>query len=75
MPWHDGQTCEEYREGEEGKRERLRGEEVLTEREVERVTKACPKCGVRIWKGEGCEHMTCECFFFGLCFYFSFFFF
>lgn len=25
-----------------------------------RLTKACPRCGVRVQKNEGCQHMTCR---------------
>lgn len=39
---------------------RRRGEEACSEGVVARTTKACPRCGRRIEKDEGCMHMTCE---------------
>lgn len=39
---------------------RRRVEEACSEGVVARTTKACPRCGRRIEKDEGCMHMTCE---------------
>ncbi|CAH1764551.1 11462_t:CDS:10, partial [Entrophospora sp. SA101] len=51
--WHEGLTCEQYDEV-----ERIRNE--ATQTYLEQHTKPCPKCGVRISKNEGCDHMTCK---------------
>nr|CAG8448437.1 11397_t:CDS:10 [Entrophospora candida] len=51
--WHEGLTCEQYDEV-----ERIRNE--ATQTYLEQHTKPCPKCGVRISKDEGCDHMTCK---------------
>ena len=53
IPWHKGLTCSEYDATKQGNDERTQG---LLEKE----TKQCPKCGVRITKDGGCDHMTCK---------------
>ncbi|CAB4464665.1 hypothetical protein RhiirA5_452829 [Rhizophagus irregularis] len=52
VPWHKGLTCSEYNN-------RKLGEDKATKSLLERETKSCPKCGVRITKNGGCDHMTC----------------
>lgn len=49
---HDGLTCEEFEEINEGV--------VASETEVKKISKPCPKCKIDIQKGEGCNHMTCS---------------
>lgn len=65
---HKGETCLVYQE-------RMRVEEAAriyaeeqahhnrddqeSTKTVKEITKPCPKCGVRIEKSEGCDHMTC----------------
>jgi len=53
IPWHDTLTCDEYNEAK-------KGEDVATQDLLDRETKKCPKCGVRITKNGGCNHMTCK---------------
>ena len=60
--WHSGLTCVEYdaaRAADET-RKRTAKEEEKTAAELERHTKLCPQCGVRIIKVDGCNHMTCK---------------
>ncbi|CAJ0834199.1 549_t:CDS:2 [Entrophospora sp. SA101] len=51
--WHEGLTCQQYDEVEKARNE-------ATHTYLEQHTKPCPKCGVRISKNEGCDHMTCK---------------
>ncbi|CAI2179038.1 92_t:CDS:2 [Funneliformis geosporum] len=53
VPWHKDLTCDEYDVN-------RRGEDEATQDMLDRETKPCPKCGVRIIKYEGCNHMTCR---------------
>ncbi|GES79710.1 hypothetical protein GLOIN_2v1496646 [Rhizophagus clarus] len=53
IPWHDNLTCEQYNEAK-------KGEDMATQDLLNRETKKCPKCGVRITKNGGCNHMTCR---------------
>ena len=48
-PWHGDKSCEEVID-----------EEYL-KYEAEVVVKHCPKCGWKIEKNEGCNHMHCRC--------------
>ncbi|CAG8441738.1 5799_t:CDS:2 [Dentiscutata heterogama] len=52
VPWHEGRTCAEY-DIEKGT------PEGATSYAIERDTKPCPKCKVRIYKTGGCTHMKC----------------
>ncbi|CAJ0755417.1 20858_t:CDS:2 [Entrophospora sp. SA101] len=53
IPWHENMSCDEY--------DKLRkNEEAATLDYLTRETKPCPKCGVRISKNGGCNHMTCK---------------
>ncbi|CAD6444594.1 cbdb2440-5f9e-4382-9b39-1985fce29fd3 [Sclerotinia trifoliorum] len=56
MPWHTGLTCDQYNTRE---REKLQQEEA-SQKLMEKATKKCPKCQVRIEKNKGCDHMTCR---------------
>ncbi|APA11672.1 hypothetical protein sscle_08g064420 [Sclerotinia sclerotiorum 1980 UF-70] len=56
MPWHTGLTCNQYNTRE---RERLQQEEASLQL-MEKATKQCPQCQVRIEKNDGCDHMTCR---------------
>ncbi|CAB4485368.1 hypothetical protein RhiirA5_411635 [Rhizophagus irregularis] len=52
VPWHEGLICSEYDS-------KKLGEDKATQNLLDIETKPCPKCGVRIIKNGGCEHMTC----------------
>ncbi len=53
IPWHQDLTCDEYDVN-------RRGDDEATQDLLARETKPCPKCGVRIIKNDGCDHMTCR---------------
>ncbi|KAG8847693.1 hypothetical protein FRB96_001425 [Tulasnella sp. 330] len=50
---HEGLTCEEYREA--GTPDGLATKLYKKANNI----KACPGCGIDIWKDEGCNHITC----------------
>ncbi|GBB83223.1 hypothetical protein RclHR1_00100027 [Rhizophagus clarus] len=52
IPWHEDSTCSDY--------EIRLGNDEATKDLLDKKTKSCPKCGVRITKGDGCDHMTCK---------------
>ncbi|CAJ0825230.1 3551_t:CDS:2, partial [Entrophospora sp. SA101] len=51
--WHEGLTCQQYDKIDKNKNK-------ATQKYLAKHTKPCPKCGVRISKNEGCDHMTCK---------------
>ena len=51
-PWHDGQTCKQYK--------RHVKNEKKSDAKIHATTKACPRCKSRIEKNKGCDHMTCK---------------
>ncbi|KAL2270176.1 hypothetical protein VTJ83DRAFT_2360 [Remersonia thermophila] len=57
VPWHEGETCEEY---DERNRERQRAEE-LSEEVAHVGTMPCPGCNRPVAKDEGCSHIRCIC--------------
>ncbi|KAH7058886.1 hypothetical protein B0J12DRAFT_594604 [Macrophomina phaseolina] len=59
MPWHRGQTCQQYNQRVTEKRDR---EKRATEKIIARTTKKCPGkgCEWMIEKNNGCDHMTCR---------------
>lgn len=57
MPWHEGQTCEQY----DSIRAHGDPEFQQTRDWIRENTKPCPGCGENIQKGEYCFHMTCKC--------------
>ncbi|EPE29696.1 RING/U-box [Glarea lozoyensis ATCC 20868] len=58
LPWHSGQTCEEY---DLDRKEKL-DQEAATNELLQRETKTCPNksCGLHVMKISGCDHMTCH---------------
>ena len=53
VPWHKDLTCSQYDS-------LISNKEKATQDLLARETKACPKCGVRITKNGGCNHMSCK---------------
>lgn len=63
IAWHSGVTCAQYDAPSESRSDtkaRTAREECETAAKVKASTKPCPRCGIRIQKNGGCEHMTCE---------------
>ncbi|KAK4035070.1 hypothetical protein C8A01DRAFT_18209 [Parachaetomium inaequale] len=56
VPWHWGETCEEYDERSRGHREA----EQASERAVRESSRSCPKCKRDVHKYAGCNHITCR---------------
>lgn len=55
--WHQDQTCKEF----QATRQRpLNAEDEKSQQEVEKISKPCPQCHVRIEKISGCDRMTCQ---------------
>jgi len=50
---HTGMTCAEFEK-------KMHDEFTLTEAKLNEMSKPCPKCGCRISKNGGCNHMTCN---------------
>lgn len=59
---HEGQTCEQYERMESTKRRKAQQKVENEEAEelLSRISKPCPKCGRRLDKYEGCDHVTCK---------------
>ncbi|KAH7380285.1 hypothetical protein DE146DRAFT_773436 [Phaeosphaeria sp. MPI-PUGE-AT-0046c] len=57
--FHTGETCEEYDRKKSCQR---KVEDDASMDKIDSTTKECPnpKCGVRIEKNDGCDHMTCR---------------
>ncbi len=56
LPWHKGETCEQY----DQRHKQRRKEEKASEKEVKKSTKTCPKCKRDVHKYSGCNHITCK---------------
>ncbi|CAM1509001.1 Fc.00g027400.m01.CDS01 [Cosmosporella sp. VM-42] len=63
MPWHEGQTCEQY----DSIRQHGDPEFQQTREWIAQNTKPCPSCRENIQKGEYCFHMTCSSCHFEFC--------
>ncbi|KAF4978864.1 hypothetical protein FZEAL_4824 [Fusarium zealandicum] len=63
MPWHKGQTCEQF----DSMRQHGDPEFQQTRDWIARNTKPCPYCRENIEKGESCFHMTCSSCHFEFC--------
>ena len=51
ISWHRGLTCSQY--------DTKRGNDKATKAFIKSKTKPCPRCGIRIIKDGGCNHMFC----------------
>jgi hypothetical protein len=56
VPWHAGYTCEEYDDSHPSAEITKSDEDA-----IKKTTKPCPKCGTRVMKDGGCNHMRCKC--------------
>ncbi|OTA91078.1 hypothetical protein M434DRAFT_355391 [Hypoxylon sp. CO27-5] len=57
VPWHKGETCEEY----ERRARRQRRNDKASEEHVKEIAKPCPGCNKNVHKYTGCDHVTCIC--------------
>ncbi|KAI0530420.1 hypothetical protein GGR58DRAFT_232450 [Xylaria digitata] len=57
VPWHSGETCEEY----DRRTRKQRKSYKLSEKHVKETTKPCPGCKKNVNKYSGCDHITCVC--------------
>jgi hypothetical protein len=55
-PAHPGETCAEYKARIKGRVD----EEDKSLKAIEKTTKPCPKCGVKVQKNGGCDHVRCK---------------
>lgn len=61
IPWHEGLTCAEF---DKLNQDRVQ-QEAASEAWIAENAKPCPnaKCGMRVEKRAGCDHLTCMCMF------------
>ncbi|KAI0421245.1 hypothetical protein F5X98DRAFT_371255 [Xylaria grammica] len=57
VPWHSGETCEQY----DRRTRKQRKSYKLSEKHVKETTKPCPGCKKNVNKYSGCDHITCVC--------------
>lgn len=55
VPWHSGQSCDQYDKSVASDPHTLANLEY-----AKRHTKKCPRCSKSIEKAGGCDHMTCR---------------
>lgn len=58
VPWHSGETCEEY----DRRTRRRRKDDKASEDMIKETTKVCPECKQPVHKWTGCNHITCKSF-------------
>jgi hypothetical protein len=56
LPWHSGETCEQY----DKRTRRQRKGDKASEKKIKEITKACPQCQRDVHKYSGCDHITCK---------------
>ncbi|KAH7207828.1 uncharacterized protein BKA55DRAFT_530069, partial [Fusarium redolens] len=56
VKWHEGLSCEQY----DSLKETGDPEFQQTQGWITNNTKPCPECNIKVQKGNGCFHMTCE---------------
>ncbi|KAL0468624.1 hypothetical protein QR685DRAFT_309225 [Neurospora intermedia] len=57
VPWHSGETCEEY----DKRNTQKKKDERASEAEITKSSKKCPSCNKAVHKFSGCNHITCIC--------------
>ncbi|GAB7338858.1 hypothetical protein MBLNU457_5544t2 [Dothideomycetes sp. NU457] len=58
--WHEDQSCEEAATEDAKRRRERQAEDKASEKQVGKISKPCPGCGVKIEKNGGCINMHCE---------------
>ena len=56
VPWHSGETCEEY----DKRNIQKKKDEKASEAEITKSSKRCPSCNKAVHKFTGCNHITCK---------------
>lgn len=59
LPWHDGQTCEEF-DTNDDQIERLEQAEATAKLLAKEHAQVCPNCHNGVSRTDGCDHMTCK---------------
>ena len=60
--WHGELSCGKNAEKLESDQTTRIRQEAASKKYLEKKSKRCPNCGVKIIKHSGCNHMTCKCF-------------
>lgn len=56
IPWHRGETCEQY----DKRNEKRREDEKKSKKFIKKTSKRCPRCKRDVFKYAGCNHITCK---------------
>ncbi|PMD24650.1 hypothetical protein NA56DRAFT_566586 [Hyaloscypha hepaticicola] len=59
LPWHEGQTCEEF-DMDDSQIERLEEAEATAKLLAKEHAQVCPNCLNGVSRIDGCDHMTCK---------------
>jgi len=59
LPWHEGQTCEEF-DMDDSQIERLEEAEATAKLLAKEHAQVCPNCHQGVSRTDGCDHMTCK---------------